>query len=106
LSIANRITGLLLSGAFYGFGAAYVFSPYFGWNLSADSLAATFATWPVALAFAVKALVAWPFAFHGMNGLRHIVWDFGKMITNKQVQKTGWVIVYGSIAVALGLAMI
>lgn len=38
LSISTRITGLLLSGAFYAFGAAYLAAPYLGWDLSVAAM--------------------------------------------------------------------
>lgn len=46
LSISTRITGLLVSGAFYAFGAAYVVSPYLGWDLSSAAIEAWVAGLP------------------------------------------------------------
>jgi len=66
-------------------------------------MAAAFAAWPVALQVMAKFLVAWPFTFHSINGLRHLLWDMGSMLTNKQVIVTGWVAVGLSFATALGL---
>ncbi|KAK3631297.1 cytochrome b subunit of succinate dehydrogenase, Sdh3p [Elasticomyces elasticus] len=84
LSILNRITGITLSGGFYIFGAAYLVAPYVGWHLESAVLAAAFAKWPAILKIGTKALVALPFTFHSFNGIRHLFWDVGSMLTNKQ----------------------
>lgn len=105
-SAFNRITGASLSGLFYVFGAAYLAAPLFGWQLSSAALAAGFAKWPVILKFLAKLTVAFPFTFHSFNGLRHLMWDMGLTITNKQVIQTGWTVVALSVATALGLAYV
>jgi len=91
-SSLNRITGAMLSGGFYIFGAAYLVSPVLGWHLDSASMAAAFAAWPVALKVATKALIAFPFTFHSFNGVRHLVWDLGKEFKNKEVINTGLVV--------------
>jgi len=105
-SILNRITGLALSGPLYLFGAAYLVAPAVGWHLESASIAAAFAAWPVALKVATKMLVAWPFAFHSLNGIRHLVWDLGLQLSNKQVARTGWSVVGLSVLGALALAFV
>jgi succinate dehydrogenase (ubiquinone) cytochrome b560 subunit len=104
LSALNRITGATLSAGFYAFGAAYLVAPLLGWHLESASMAAAFAAWPVALKAATKFAIAMPFTFHCFNGLRHLAWDMGKQITNKQVIRTGWTVVGLSTASALYLA--
>ncbi|KAF1819121.1 uncharacterized protein K489DRAFT_298917, partial [Dissoconium aciculare CBS 342.82] len=99
-SISTRIKGLIMSGGLYTFDAAHVVSPYFGCYMSAEALAASFSTWPVALKFAVKALVAWSFTFDGSNGSRHLSRD-AAMITTSQVMRTGWEVVALSLTAAL-----
>ncbi|KIW29816.1 succinate dehydrogenase, cytochrome b556 subunit [Cladophialophora immunda] len=106
LSALNRITGASLSGAIYVFGAAYLVAPLFGWHLESASLAASFAALPVILKVGLKALVAFPFTFHGLNGIRHLVWDTGAAFTNKQVIWTGWTVVGLSVISALGLTFL
>ena len=101
----NRITGVTLSGLFYLFGMGYLVAPAMGWHLESAVLAASFAAWPLAAKVFAKTLVALPFTFHSMNGIRHLVWDFGKMFTNKQVQQTGWTVVGLSVVSALYLAV-
>ncbi|PGH02533.1 succinate dehydrogenase, cytochrome b556 subunit [Blastomyces parvus] len=85
LSILHRNTGLLVSGSFYLFFAAYVASPWLGWHIDSTSLAASFGALPVAAKVLLKTTVALPFTFHSFNGVRHLVWDVGRGLTNKQV---------------------
>ncbi|KIX98682.1 uncharacterized protein Z520_05983 [Fonsecaea multimorphosa CBS 102226] len=106
LSALNRITGATLSGAIYVFGAAYLVAPLFGWHLESASLAASFAALPVILKVGLKALVAFPFTFHGLNGIRHLIWDTGAAFTNQQVIWTGWTVVGLSVVSALGLTFL
>ena len=102
----NRITGSVLSGGFYVFGAAYLVSPLFGWHLDSASMAAAFGSLPVAMKVATKFAVALPFTFHSFNGLRHLTWDLGKSFANKTVIKTGWVVTGVTFASALYLALL
>lgn len=105
LSGLNRITGVTLSGGFYVFGLLYLVSPYVGLHLESATIAAAVATWPVAVKAGLKMLVAWPFTFHCLNGLRHLVWDTTYMITNKKVVQSGWTVVGLSVVGALALAL-
>ena len=105
LSSLERITGVLLSGSLYVFGITYFASPYLGWDLSSASMAAAFGALPVAVKVAAKFCIAWPFAFHCFNGLRHLTWDTGRMITNRQVVKTGWIAVGATTLSAIALAV-
>jgi succinate dehydrogenase (ubiquinone) cytochrome b560 subunit len=100
----NHITGVALSGGLYVFALSYLAAPVFGWQITSAAMAAGFAKWPLILKLASKTAVALPFTFHSLNGLRHLVWDLGLTITNKQVAQTGWTVVGLSVASALGLA--
>jgi len=106
LSALNRITGCAVSGAFYAFGALYLVAPSLGWHLESAVIAASFAAWPVFLQVATKAIVALPFTFHSINGVRHLIWDTAKMITNKKVNQSGWAVVALSTVSALALAFV
>jgi len=105
-SALNRVTGVFLSGGLYLFGAAYLIAPAVGWHLESAAMAASFAAWPVALKVLAKFTVAMPFTYHSFNGLRHLVWDTASMITNGQVQKTGWAVVGVSVVSALALCFV
>ncbi|KAL6239461.1 hypothetical protein BDW75DRAFT_236372 [Aspergillus navahoensis] len=106
MSGLHRVTGIILSGPLYLFATAYLAAPLFGWHLESASLAASFATLPLAAKFSLKTLAALPFTYHSFNGLRHLMWDTGRGITNKQVIQTGWTVVGLSIASALYLAYV
>jgi succinate dehydrogenase (ubiquinone) cytochrome b560 subunit len=101
----NRITGVAISGTFYIFGSAYLVSPLLGWHLDSATIAAAFGAWPVAAKILTKFVVAMPFTYHSINGVRHLVWDMGKEFANKSVIRTGWTVVGLSTATALGLAL-
>jgi len=104
-SMFHRITGSILSGGLYLFGAAHLVSPLLGWHLDSASMAAAFGSLPVWAKVATKFSFALPFTFHSFNGLRHLSWDLGKTFTNKAVVQTGWVCVGVSTAAALYLAL-
>jgi succinate dehydrogenase (ubiquinone) cytochrome b560 subunit len=99
----------------YCFGAAYLVSPLFGWHLDVPTLVATFGSLPVAAKVGIKSVVAFPFAFHSINGLRHLTWDTGAgmslqlpltlALSNKQVIRTGWTVVGLTSAATIALVM-
>jgi len=87
------------------FGAAYLVSPLFGWHLDVPTMAAAFGSLPVAAKVGLKTAIALPFVFHSINGVRHLTWDTGLALSNKQVIVTGWTVVGLSTVSALALAM-
>jgi len=103
----HRITGALLSGAVYCFGAAYFVAPAFGWHLDSATIAAAFGSLPVAAKVAAKFTMAFPFTFHAVNGVSHLIWDTGKgLANNKQIIRRGWGVVAVSVISAGYLAML
>ena len=48
--------------------------------------------------------IALPFTFHCFNGVRHLVWDTGRGLMNKQVNRSGWAVVGASSVAAALLA--
>jgi len=105
LSMSHRLTGIVLSGAFYLFGASYLAAPLLGWHLDSASIAAAFGALPLLAKIALKFTIAMPFTFHGLNGFRHLAWDVGKQFKNITVIRTGWTVVGLSFVSALGLAV-
>ncbi|KAL1957033.1 hypothetical protein VTO42DRAFT_6410 [Malbranchea cinnamomea] len=105
-SSLNRITGVALAGGLYIFSMAYLVSPLFGWHLESASLAAAFGALPLLAKIPLKFTLALPFTYHSYNGVRHLIWDLGKQITNKQVIKSGWTVVGLTVASSLALALI
>lgn len=105
MSALNRITGCILSGGFYVFGAAYLVSPLLGLHMDSVSMAAAFGAWPLAAKVLAKFTFALPFTYHSFNGLRHLVWDMGSAFKNAQVIKTGYAVAGLSVASAFALVV-
>jgi succinate dehydrogenase (ubiquinone) cytochrome b560 subunit len=101
----NRITGSILSGGLYCFGAAYLVSPLFGWHLDTPTLVSAFGSLPVAAKVAVKFAMAFPFTFHGINGVGHLIWDTRRNFQREQIVAQGWTILGLSIVSAVYLAV-
>lgn len=99
-----RVTGVAYAGILYIFGLTYVASPYLGLNMTSTSMAAAFGALPFAVKAVTKFVVAWPFAFHCFNALRHLTWDNARLITNSQVMRTGWAVVGATTLSSLYLA--
>lgn len=87
-SMFNRLTGIVLSGGLYIYAIGYLFAPTLGWHWESASLAAGFAAWGVAAKVAAKTFLAAPFAFHSLNGLRHLAWDVGVGMGKQQVTRS------------------
>ncbi|KAJ5222009.1 uncharacterized protein N7469_010896 [Penicillium citrinum] len=105
-SSLHRITGVILSGPLYLWATAYLFSPAFGWHLESASMVAAMGALPVAAKVALKSILALPFTYHSLNGLRHLTWDLGRGLTNSAIIKSGWTVIGLSVASALALAFI
>lgn len=106
LSSLHRITGVALSGSLYLWATAYLASPALGWHLESASMVAAFGALPVVAKVLLKTTMALPFTFHSFNGLRHLMWDLGRGLSNPAIIKSGWTVVAVSVASALGLALI
>lgn len=104
LSGLHRITGAALGGAFYLGALAYVGAPAFGVTMDSANMIASVAAAPVALKVLAKVTLATPFVFHSLNGVRHLVWDAGKMLDMKSVYTTGYAVLGGTAVGSLYLA--
>ncbi|EAA07051.3 succinate dehydrogenase cytochrome b560 subunit, mitochondrial-like [Anopheles merus] len=85
LSITHRFTGLALTGYITALGLGALAMPHDATHyltmlegLSAPTL------------IALKFTMAYPFAYHTVNGVRHLFWDMGKFLTIKEVYTTGY----------------
>ncbi|KAJ7641324.1 SDHC, cytochrome b subunit of succinate dehydrogenase [Roridomyces roridus] len=92
-SIVNRATGGALSALLYGFSLAYLVAPG---TFDSVHVVEFVAGLPDAVKYAGKALLAAPFAFHGLNGIRHLLWDMGKFMSIKGVYQTGYTVIAGT----------
>lgn len=103
----TRITGCTLSGAAYAYFAAYLVSPLLGWHLESQSIAAAFASLPVVVAGGIKFALSFPFTYHFINGVRHLVFDIGKGFAKADIVKAEvalWTSTFiGSLFLAFGL---
>lgn len=96
LSGLNRVTGVFMAAGLYGLTVAYAATGLVGFEFDAASLIAAFSGLPVWAKVSAKAAMAFPFVFHSLNGIRHIVWDFGKELTIKGVYRTGYIVMAGT----------
>lgn len=92
LSGLHRITGVAMAGGFYALTVAFAASSILNLPFDGASLVSAFAGLPVFAKIGVKAAAAFPFAYHFANGIRHLVWDFGKELTIKGVYRTGYTV--------------
>ncbi|THH01691.1 hypothetical protein EW026_g1052 [Hermanssonia centrifuga] len=95
-SIANRVTGVGISALLYGYAIAYLAAPE---TFASVNVIEFIAGLPDAVKYAGKAILAAPFAFHSLNGLRHLGWDMGKFITLKGAYTSGYAVL-GATAVS------
>ncbi|KAG6906839.1 hypothetical protein DXG01_011772 [Tephrocybe rancida] len=100
-SIFNRATGVALSALLYGFSLAYLAAPT---TFDSAHIIEVVAGLPDAVKYAGKFVLALPFAFHSLNGVRHLAWDMGKFMTVKGCYISGYAVL-GATAVST-LAMV
>jgi succinate dehydrogenase (ubiquinone) cytochrome b560 subunit len=50
-----------------------------------------------------KFLIAFPFSYHLINGMRHLVWDTGFNLTIKGINSTVYVVLAAAVSLALYL---
>jgi succinate dehydrogenase (ubiquinone) cytochrome b560 subunit len=106
VSALQRITGLLLSGSLYGFATLYLLTPVTGLHHDSSTIATSFGSLPLAVKTAVKFGLSMPFTYHGLNGIKHLVWDTGRLLGKKYSGRASWVILGCSLSASLVLALI
>ncbi|PWN96277.1 cytochrome b560 subunit of succinate dehydrogenase [Tilletiopsis washingtonensis] len=91
MSISNRITGAALSAGLYAGAIAYVGLPYLGLGdaVSASSVVGFAAGLPLWAKLGAKTALAVPFAYHTINGVRHLIWDTGRLLSLPKMQVSG-----------------
>ena len=99
LSITHRLTGVILSLA----GAPLLL----WWLVAAGSGAEAYQSMMSCLSgvFGVLLAVACVFslAFHFLNGIRHLIWDTGRMLDIRNAYFSGWLVLAGSVVITLGV---
>lgn len=106
LSSFHRITGVAMAGAFYALTCTFAATSILGIHFDTTTLVSAFTSLPVVLQYSVKAACAYPFVFHIGNGIRHLVWDFGKELTIPGVYRTGYAVLAATAVVGSYLAFI
>ncbi|RCK55034.1 Mitochondrial inner membrane protein SHH3 [Candida viswanathii] len=106
LSSFHRITGVAMAGAFYALTCTFAATSILGIHFDTATLVSAFTSLPVVLQYGIKALCAYPFVFHVGNGIRHLVWDFGKELTIKGVYRTGYAVLAATAVVGSYLAFV
>ncbi|CAO3590911.1 unnamed protein product [Absidia cylindrospora] len=104
LSGLHRITGAALGGAFYLAAMGYLAAPALGFTVDTASAVTAVAAAPVAAKVLAKTTLAAPFVFHSLNGIRHLFWDATKFVDIKNVYKTGYAVLGGTVVGTLYLA--
>ena len=102
-SIANRATGGALSGVLYAFSLAYLAGPVIGIPIDGAHVVDLVASLPDWFKYAVKGAVGMSFSYHSWNGIRHLLWDAGKLMSNQAVRSSGWIVVGVSVVSTVGL---
>ncbi|KIP11008.1 hypothetical protein PHLGIDRAFT_100291 [Phlebiopsis gigantea 11061_1 CR5-6] len=101
-SIANRITGAGLSTLMYAYFIAYLAAPE---TFASANVIELVGSMPDIVKYAGKTILAAPFAFHSLNGLRHLSWDLTKFITLKGAYSSGYAVLgataIGTVALVL-----
>lgn len=105
----------------YGFSLAYLFAPS---TFSSTNIIEFAAGQPEWVKVAEKTILAAPFAFHSLNGLRHLAWDAGKclsslhprlrcddtdkckVLTLKGAYRTGYVVLSATAVTTLALVLL
>lgn len=106
-SIWQRFTGMFFTGSLYAYSIGYLVAPLAGWHLESASVAAAFAGLPLLVKGGAKVALAWPFVYHGLNGVKHLVQDStAKGFRKANIKRTEYIVWGGSTVVALALAFL
>lgn len=90
MSIGHRVTGAGLAGVVYGLGITSSLNIFPG-NLTIK-ICEMVSVLPLPIVLAGKFVLAAPFMYHMLNGVRHLIWDAGSALTLRGVYATGWVV--------------
>ncbi|PPQ84154.1 hypothetical protein CVT25_002020 [Psilocybe cyanescens] len=102
-SIFNRVTGVGLSVLLYGFSIAYLVAPG---TFDSAHVVEVVAGLPEGVKYAGKAILAAPFAFHSLNGIRHLSWDSIKFLSLKGAYVSGYIVLGATAISTVALTLI
>ncbi|CAE6437175.1 unnamed protein product [Rhizoctonia solani] len=97
-SIANRATGAL-----YVFALAYLAGPVVGIPVDTVHIVDLVTALPDWFKYTVKGALGMSFSYHSWNGIRHLLWDAGRLMTNTAVKRSGYAVIGLSLVTTVGL---
>ncbi|KAJ9052738.1 hypothetical protein DSO57_1031300 [Entomophthora muscae] len=101
LSIFHRVSGVGLGLVFYGVAIAFPI-----YDLKSTKVVKYLETVPSSIKMAAKFTLAFPFMFHNLNGVRHLIWDTASSLTLKGVYSSGYAVLAGTVVSSLALASV
>ncbi|KAJ5908068.1 hypothetical protein N7495_000750 [Penicillium taxi] len=104
-SAMHRITGVMLAGGLYTFATLYLIAPALGLHLESAPMAEAFGSLPLVVKTALKFGVSFPFTYHGFNGLKHLVYDTGHLMSKTNSGRASYIVLACSVSASLGLAL-
>lgn len=87
----------------YVFSLAYLVAPE---TFSSAHIIEIVAGLPEFIKYAGKTILAAPFAYHALNGLRHLAWDSGKFLTLKSSYAAGYAVLAGTAVSTVALILL
>ncbi|KAL3309405.1 hypothetical protein Ciccas_012051 [Cichlidogyrus casuarinus] len=102
MSLFHRITGCALAAMYTSFGLSCFITTgdFEGWVEWVRNLGI-----PSPIFFACKFLIVLPFAFHILNGIRHMTWDSLYGLTVSASNKNSMIILALAFAIAFTIAL-
>lgn len=91
MSALHRLSGVALAAGFYGVTCSFAAASILGVPIDPSALVNFFAGLPTFVDYALKAVVGFPFVYHCINGVRHLIWDSSHMTSLKGVYLTGYI---------------
>jgi succinate dehydrogenase (ubiquinone) cytochrome b560 subunit len=71
--LSLSLTSVLISIGFYIGALSYLTLPAMGYNFDSAAVISSVAAMPLVAKVGLKATIAFPFVFHCLNGIRHLV---------------------------------
>ncbi|KAI5481553.1 hypothetical protein MNV49_002779 [Pseudohyphozyma bogoriensis] len=102
-SLANRGTGVGMSGGFYALFLAHLAAPLVGIEFGSETMLSLWESVHPHVQTTVKSIVALPFTYHVINGFRHLAWDTGFLLDLKKSYIAAYSVMAASVASAAAL---
>jgi succinate dehydrogenase (ubiquinone) cytochrome b560 subunit len=102
-SITNRVTGVALSVGAAGISAVELM----GGNGTAVQLLQDLTSMGPMVTSTVKFTVAFPFIYHFLGGVRHLLWDiYPQLLNNVDVKNASYILAGSSLALGIGVSLL